>query len=98
MKLFYKLILLFFIFNTYSQDMQIGFNLLEKGDFNNAEDYFFNVLKEYPNNKTARLCYARALGLNKNPEKANQLFEKLLIDYPNDLEIELNYAESLLWK
>lgn len=81
-----------------AQDMQKGFNLLKNGVFGEAETYFFNVLKDYPNNKTAQLCYARAVGLHNNPEKANQLFSKMLIDYPNDLEIELNFAESLLWK
>lgn len=77
--------------------MQEGFNYLEKGEFAKAELFFNDVLKTYPNNKTARLCYGRAVGLHNNPDKALQLFTELVNDYPGDFEIELNYAESLLW-
>ncbi|MGL5112129.1 MAG: tetratricopeptide repeat protein [Flavobacterium sp.] len=77
--------------------MQSGFSNLEKGEFDQAETFFDAILKEYPQNKTARLCYARALGLNKNPQKALSLFKTLRVEFPDDLEIKLNYAESLLW-
>lgn len=77
--------------------MSEGFSNLEKGEFDKAEVFFTTILKEYPKNKTARLCYARAVGLNKQPEKALTLFTTLKSDYPDDLEIKLNYAESLLW-
>ena len=80
-----------------TQDMSEGFSNLEKGEFDRAEVFFSAILKEYPTNKTARLCYARALGLNKQPEKALSLFIDLDIEFPDDLEIKLNYAESLLW-
>jgi predicted Zn-dependent protease len=93
---------IFFLFIIVSnignaQDMSKGFSNLEKGEFDKAEVFFENILKDYPKNKTARLCYARAIGLNKQAEKALDLFTDLKKEYPGDLEIELNYAESLLW-
>jgi thioredoxin-like negative regulator of GroEL len=100
MKLSKKLSVFFlFIFSTLvnSQNMQEGFSNLEKGEFAKAEVFFKTILKDYPTNKTARLCYARAVGLNKQPEKALALFTTLRTEYPEDLEIKLNYAESLLW-
>ncbi len=80
-----------------AQNMSEGFSNLEKGEFEKAEIFFKIILKDYPQNKTARLCYARAVGLNKDPEKALALFTDLKTEYPTDLEIKLNYAESLLW-
>lgn len=77
--------------------MTEGFSNLEKGEFDKAEVFFTTILKDYPQNKTARLCYARAVGLNKQPEKALTLFTALKNEYQDDLEIKLNYAESLLW-
>ncbi|SNR16501.1 tetratricopeptide repeat protein [Tenacibaculum jejuense] len=78
-------------------NMDKGFKMLETGDFKNAKLFFENVLKQTPNNKTAKLCYGRALGLTGETEKATSLFTELLNGYPNDFEIKLNYAESLLW-
>ncbi|MCZ8196974.1 MAG: tetratricopeptide repeat protein [Flavobacterium sp.] len=97
----FKKITLIFLF-TYSfigqaQNMTEGFSNLEKGEFDKAEVFFTTILKDYPQNKTARLCYARAVGLNKQPEKALTLFTALKNEYQDDLEIKLNYAESLLW-
>lgn len=80
-----------------AQNMQEGFTNLEKGEFSKAEVFFKTILKDYPTNKTARLCYARAVGLNNQPEKALAIFTTLRTEYPDDLEIKLNYAESLLW-
>jgi tetratricopeptide (TPR) repeat protein len=77
--------------------MNEGFSLLESGDFKKAEIFFDTILKDYPQNKTARLCYARAVGLSGKPEKGLELFTILSSEYPNDLEIKLNYAEALLW-
>jgi tetratricopeptide (TPR) repeat protein len=82
---------------TNAQNMNDGFSNLEKGEFDKAEIFFNTILKDYPQNKTARLCYARAVGLNNQPEKALALFTTLKSEYPDDLEIKLNYAESLLW-
>lgn len=80
-----------------AQDMSTGFSNLEKGEFDQAELFFETILKVYPQNKTARLCYARAIGLNKQAEKALDLFIELKKENPGNLEIELNYAEALLW-
>ncbi|WP_418262016.1 tetratricopeptide repeat protein [Flavobacterium faecale] len=89
---------LLFIGTTLSaQDMKVGFGHLENGEFAQAEVFFKSILQEFPKNKTARICYARAIGLNQQAEKALENFIELKNEFPNDLEIELNYAESLLW-
>ncbi|AUP81511.1 hypothetical protein C1H87_02495 [Flavivirga eckloniae] len=77
--------------------MKEGFGLLETGNYKAAESFFETVLKDYPDNKTAKLCFGRAVGLNGNPQKAISVFTDLLDDYPDDFEVKLNYAESLLW-
>uniref|UniRef100_UPI000AE6EFF6 tetratricopeptide repeat protein n=1 Tax=Tenacibaculum ovolyticum TaxID=104270 RepID=UPI000AE6EFF6 len=95
-----KIILLFLFLITasmYSQNMKEGFTYLETGKYEQAETFFKVILKSYPKNKTARLCYGRAIGLNGNAEKAVSLFINLLKDFPTDFEVKLNYAESLLW-
>ncbi|OCB78471.1 tetratricopeptide repeat protein [Flavobacterium crassostreae] len=100
MKITQNAFLLLFLFLNgaiQAQDMKTGFQQLEKGDFAQAEVFFETILKEYPQNKTAQLCYARALGLNNQPEKALDHFIELKEAFPGDLEIELNYAEALLW-
>jgi tetratricopeptide (TPR) repeat protein len=91
------LLLLFLSLNNFSQNMQIGFTYLETGNYKQAEVFFKDVLKKYPTNKTARLCYGRAIGLLGQAEQAVQLFTHLLADYPLDFEVKLNYGESLLW-
>lgn len=96
-KSFLLLIVLFISYTSFAQNMQEGFNYLETGKYAKAETFFKNLLKTYPNNKTARLCYGRAIGLNGNAKAANSLFDNLLKDYPNDFEVKLNYGESLLW-
>jgi hypothetical protein len=57
--------------------------------------FFENILRTILKTK-ARLCYARAIGLNKQSEK-HWIFYRFKKEYPGDLEIELNYAEALLW-
>ncbi len=95
---FYTILILFFITTfAYTQNMQEGFTYLETGQYIKAESFFKTVLKEHPKNKTATLCYGRAVGLLGNSEKAVDIFTDLLKTYPNDFEIKLNYAESLLW-
>lgn len=89
--------LLFFSFGSFGQNMKEGFTYLETGKYKEAEVFFKEVLKDYPTNKTARLCYGRAVGLNGNSAKAVSIFTDLLKDYPTDFEVKLNYAESLLW-
>ncbi|WP_411893332.1 tetratricopeptide repeat protein [Winogradskyella sp. A2] len=92
-----KVCFLILVLNASAQNMQEGFTYLETGKYAQAETFFNNILKDYPNNKTARLCYGRAIGLNGKAEDANLLFSDLLNDYPNDFEVKLNYGESLLW-
>jgi Flp pilus assembly protein TadD len=77
--------------------MKEGFTYLETGKYKAAESFFKETLKAYPTNKTARLCYGRAIGLNGKADEAVKLFTNLLKDYPTDFEVKLNYAESLLW-
>lgn len=92
--------ILFLIFNSFlalSQDMQEGFTYLETGKYTQAELFFETILEEHPDNKTARLCYSRAIGLNGKSEEAQILFTNLLTDYPSDFEVKLNYGEALLW-
>lgn len=84
-------------FSIVAQNMQDGFNYLETGKNQEAQVFFENVLKDYPKNKTARLCYGRAIGLNGKTKQANAIFVDLLKDYPSDFEVKLNYGESLLW-
>ena len=77
--------------------MDPGFRMLETGDFESAEVFFDSYLEKEPKNKTALICYGRAVGLNGKPQNATTLFESLLEEYPRDLEIQLNLYESYLW-
>lgn len=97
LKYYLSLFIAFFTLLGFSQNMQEGFTYLETGKYEQAESFFKTILKDYPENKTARLCFGRAVGLNGNAEKAESLFTKLLNDFPNDFEVKLNYGESLLW-
>ncbi|MDT0558981.1 tetratricopeptide repeat protein [Ichthyenterobacterium sp. W332] len=85
------------VFSASAQNMEEGFTYLETGKYAQAETFFNGILKSYPDNKTARLCYGRAIGLNGKAQEAIDLFTRLLKDYPNDFEVKLNYGESLLW-
>ncbi|MCG1036563.1 tetratricopeptide repeat protein [Polaribacter sargassicola] len=99
MKLLYSTLFffLFFSLQVFGQNMKEGFTYLETGKYQKAEIFFEDILKEYPTNKTAILCYGRAVGLNGDATKATSIFTDLLKDYPTDFEVKLNYAESLLW-
>ena len=97
MKTTFLLVLLLVSSISFGQDMKPGFKLLENGEYAAAKTFFATVLEAHPNNKTARLCYGRALGLSGNAEAATALFTNLQSDYPGDYEVGLNYAESLLW-
>lgn len=95
-----KRFLLFLIFISqiaFSQDMKEGFTYLETGKYKKAEVFFKTILKEFPSNKTAKLCYGRAIGLTGKATEATKIFSELLESYPSDFEVKLNYAESLLW-
>lgn len=93
------LVVLFLFSNTlfFAQQMQEGFTYLETGKYQKAASFFKEVLKGYPKNKTAKLCYGRAVGLLGDSEQAVTIFTALKKQYPTDFEIKLNYAEALLW-
>ena len=78
-------------------NMQEGFSMLEGGEFLDAKIYFEEVLKSEPNNKTAKICHARALGLSGEKEESLLSFKHLQTHYPGDFEILLNLAESFMW-
>lgn len=91
-------LLLFISSFIYSQSpMDPGFQFLEKGQFSEAKVFFEDYLKKDPENKTAKLCYGRAVGLSGNPERAKQIFNELLEIEPKNLEFRINAAECLLW-
>ncbi|WP_378178679.1 tetratricopeptide repeat protein [Aquimarina sp. SS2-1] len=88
---------LFFIHLSNGQDMTQGFNYLENGNYVKAKVFFNDILTDFPDNRTAKLCYGRAVGLLGDSQEAVSIFTELKEKYPDDLEIKLNYAESLLW-
>lgn len=96
-KIITPLIILSFGLLTAQAPMDKGFKHLEKGEFDEAKDFFEDYLANNPPNKTAQLCYGRALGLSGDAEKATAHFEKMLKEYPDDYEILSNHAESFLW-
>ncbi|WP_372754534.1 tetratricopeptide repeat protein [Mariniflexile sp.] len=96
-KNYLKVCLILFTSFAYTQEMQEGFTYLETGNYAKAETFFKNILQDYPNNKTAKLCYGRAVGLLGNSKEAVSIFNDLRETYPEDYEVKLNYAESLLW-
>ncbi|MBT8264080.1 MAG: tetratricopeptide repeat protein, partial [Muriicola sp.] len=78
-------------------NMNPGFELLEAGSFDAAESYFGTYLESNPENKTAQICYGRAVGLSGEPKKAITIFSELLEEYPSDFEVQINYNEAYLW-
>ncbi|MDC8005690.1 tetratricopeptide repeat protein [Aureisphaera galaxeae] len=93
---FYILIALVFS-PLHGQNMNEGFSLLEEMKYSEAATYFNNLLEEHPENITAKICKARALGLDGKTQLAKRQFSDLLKKYPENFEIQLNYSESLLW-
>ncbi|MEL6561976.1 MAG: tetratricopeptide repeat protein [Bacteroidota bacterium] len=79
------------------QDMTKGFRQLETGEFESAKAFFKDVLKKSPENKTALICYGRAVGLSGNPEVSLGIFNDLNRKYARDQEVLLNLAEAQLW-
>ncbi len=79
-------------------EMQKGFDFLENGEWGKAELFFKNYLSNEPDNRTANICYARALGLQGKTELAEDIFIRLDRKYPQDYEIGLNLAECYMWQ
>ncbi len=96
-KVIFILLGLFFINGLNAQNLQEGYTYLENGNYEKAAQYFTAVLKEFPNNKSAQLCYGRAIGLQGRAEEAEAIFKALITNDPQNLEFQLNYAEALLW-
>lgn len=76
---------------------QEGFELLEQEQYESAATFFETAIAKYPDDKTAHICYARAIGLSGEYRAGLQYFENLLTKYVDDYEVGLNYAEALLW-
>ena len=76
-------------------DLSNGFILLENGQFSAARDFFQPLYEQDQyNNKTVSICYGRAVGLSGQPEVANEIFQRLSVSFPGDLEVLLNLSES----
>ncbi|MFT6477899.1 MAG: tetratricopeptide (TPR) repeat protein [Spirosomataceae bacterium] len=86
-------------FFSMAQDkLQLGFKMLETGQFLDAASFFKDYLVHVDStDKTARLCYGRGVGLSGNPEKAKFVFRELQEDFNNDFEVDLNMAEAHMW-
>ncbi len=98
MKHYITLILIFSNSVLWAQpDMSPGFRYLEKQEYAEATDFFENILDNFPGDKTASICYGRAVGLNGSVEKAMDIFYSLIKIYPEDREIFMNIAESHMW-
>ncbi len=102
MKKLTKQLLLFLTFvlfySVHAQSpLQEGFGYLEKGDLVNGKAFFEKYLEKHPENKTAKLCYGRAVGLSGEPERAKKIFQELLDSDPKNIEYNINAAECLLW-
>ncbi|NNK12297.1 MAG: tetratricopeptide repeat protein, partial [Flavobacteriaceae bacterium] len=92
------LVTLFGLQSAFGQQlMDQGFQLLETGDFEKAETFFDAYLQNEPTNKTALICYGRAVGLSGEPKKAIEHFKELKEQYPEDFEIAVNFNEAFLW-
>lgn len=81
----------------FGQDMTQGYELLENQKFEEAASYFRNILNTHPKNKVARICLGRALGLGGQKNEGFKVLENLRNDFDGDVEVDLNYAEGLMW-
>ena len=96
---FISVLLLSFSLTGYAQiSMDEGFAMLETQAYDEAASFFNTILEEDPSNKTARICYGRAVGLGGDTNKGLEVFTSLVEDFPEDYEVKLNLAESLMWK
>lgn len=99
MKRFTLLLFIFPLLLSAQSPLQQGFNLMEKGEFGEATVFFQDYLQKVDkNDKTALLCYGRAVGLGGDVAKAQETFQALLQAYPADYEVTLNLGESYLWE
>lgn len=96
-----RLIIIVFFFGIQNllgqHPFQKGFDLLEAQDYDNAKTFFSDILHTSPEDKTANICFGRALGLGGESEEALHHFSNMRQTWIDDLEVELNYGEALLW-
>lgn len=98
MKKLITFLLLLIVYSAVAQEaLKAGFMMLERGQFTEAAVFFRNYLQTDPNNRTALLCYGRAVGLSGDVAAAQSIFAQLEKQYPGDFEIALNAAEALMW-
>ena len=83
--------------SLFGQNMDEGFRMLESGEYHDAKSFFQEVLEKNSENKTANICFGRALGLSGSPAEALALFYQLSERHPGDQEVNLNLAEAYLW-
>jgi len=86
-------------FSSYCQEsqMQEGYELLDAGQYSEAELFFEKVLLLDSENKTANICYNRALGLGGGSHLALTNFLVLEQKFIGDKEILYNIAEAYMW-
>lgn len=93
---------LFLMLNTLfcqaQSNLDSGFALLDKQQYDEARVFFDKVLKSEPQNKGAMIGFGRAIGLKGEALPAFTFFDSLSRILPNDIEILLNRAEAILWK
>lgn len=77
--------------------LENSIDLLIAGNYQAAQEGLSHFLINNPSNRTASICYGRALGLGGDKERAMELFEDMYELEPHDPEIQLNLAESYLW-
>lgn len=80
-----------------AQNMSEGFELLENQEYAEAEAFFEDVLKNFPKNLTANICYGRAVGLGGKPSEALSYFQSISSAFSGEHELSLNIAEAYLW-
>ncbi|WP_153796738.1 tetratricopeptide repeat protein [Foetidibacter luteolus] len=86
------------LYSRAQDELKPGFKMLENGKFDDAALFFRKYLDTQDSaNRTALLCYGRAIGLSGQVPQAKKVFENLLEKYPGDFEISLNAAEALMW-
>lgn len=93
----YFILILILPIILFGQDFDEGYDHLNKGQYAEALVFFTKAIEDFPENKTAKICFGRAMGLNGDPKTAINTFNKLVTEYPNDKESLLNLAESYLW-
>ena len=62
-----------------------GVQLMEKGEFSKAIELFDELVKRYPNTEEAsiaELCIAELYFRNKSNERALQIYERIVANYP----------------